>query len=523
MYDYVIVGAGSAGCVLANRLTADPSVSVALIEAGGRDKKQEIQVPAAFSKLFKTRYDWDFTTTPQKHAADREMFWPRGKVLGGSSSINAMMWVRGHQADYDGWNLDGWSYADVLPLFHRIERRVGSNHDQTYGTDGALWIEELRAPNPLTKAFLDACAQADLKPLAEMNEPDNTGYSPTPVTQHRGRRWSAADAYLHPVRKRPNLTVVTDALVERIVTTSTADGVRATGVAYRTPDGRVLTVEACREVILAAGAIGSPHLLMLSGIGDPDQLSAAGVDVVARSVEVGRNLQDHLAAGWIMHTPTPVTMYKAEKIGQVVKYLTTRKGLLSSNVAEAVAMVRTEPGLLGPDIEILFAPVAFLDHGQTEQPGHGITLGTILLQPGSVGTITLASADAAVPPDIDPAYLTDDDDLRRLLAGLNIAQKILQSPAIAPHVGAPMRPDHYPVDDADAESFIRQYAETLYHPVGTCRMGADDGSVVDPQLRVRGVEGLRVADASVLPRIIRGHTNAPTMMIAEKAADLIRA
>ncbi len=512
MFDYVIVGAGSAGCVLANRLSADPSVTVALIEAGGRDKKQEIRIPAAFSKLFRTPYDWNFSTTPQKHAADREMYWPRGKVLGGSSSINAMMWVRGHQRDYDDWNVQGWSYADILPLFHRIERRVGSNHAGTYGTDGPLWIEELRDPNPLTRAFLDGCAQADIKPLHEMNEPDNTGYSPTPVTQHRGRRWSEADAYLHPVRKRPNLTVITDAPVEKVL----FSGQRATGVSCTGS-----RVEARREVILAAGAIGSPHLLMLSGIGDPDQLSAAGIDLVARSLEVGRNLQDHLAAGWIMHTPTPVTMVDAEKIGQVVRYLATRKGMLSSNVAEAVAMVHTRPGLPGPDIELLFAPVPFLDHGATEPPGHGFTIATILLQPHSTGTITLASADPTVAPDIDPAYLTDDDDMATMIAGLKLAEGVLRSPAMAPHVGAPMRPDHAPVDDADMERFVRQYSETLYHPVGTCRMGDDEASVVDGHLRVRGVEGLRVVDASVMPRIIRGHTNAPTIMIAEKAADLI--
>jgi choline dehydrogenase len=521
MYDYVIVGAGSAGCVLANRLSADPAVSVALIEAGGRDKKQEIQIPAAFSKLFKTPYDWNFTTTPQKHATDREMFWPRGKMLGGSSSMNAMMWVRGHQADYDGWGIDGWSYADVLPYFHKMERRIGSNYDNTYGTEGPLYIEDLRDPNPLTKAFLDACGEAKHKPLHEMNEPDNTGYAQVPVTQHRGRRWSAADAYLHPVSKRPNLTVISNALVEKVVTTSTEDGPRATGVSYRLADGTTAVASANREVILAAGAIGSPHLLLLSGIGDPDQLSAAGVDLVARSLEVGRNLQDHLAAGWIVHTPTPVTLIDAEKISQVVKYLITRKGMLSSNVAEAVAMVHTEPGLDGPDIELLFAAVPFLDHGFTEPPGHGFTVASILLQPRSTGTITLTSADPTVAPEIDPAYLTDDDDLRRLIAGLKIAQEILRSPAIAAHVGAPMRPEQEPTDDAGFEAAIRQYAETLYHPVGTCRMGDDDASVVDADLRVRGVAGLRVADASVMPRIIRGHTNAPAIMIGEKAADLI--
>jgi choline dehydrogenase len=520
-YDYVIVGAGSAGCVLAHRLSADPGVSVALIEAGGPDKKREITIPAAFSKLFRTPVDWAYETQPQKFLGDRELFWPRGKVIGGSSSINAMMWVRGHRADYDEWHLPGWSYDEVLPYFHRIERRIGSNHDGTYGTDGPLWIEELRDPNPLTAAFLTACAQAGLRRSPELNEPDNTGFAPTPVTMHGGRRWSAADAYLKPVAARTNLTVITGALVERVVLADGADGPVARGVAYRAADGRLLDLRANREVILAAGAIGSPHLLMLSGIGDPDRLAPAGLPVAVRSLEVGRNLQDHLASGWIVHTPTAVTMVDAEKLGQVVKYLARRKGMLSSNVAEAVAMVHTERGLTGPDIEIIFAPVPFLDHGFTKPPGHGFTVAAILLQPDSRGDIRPAGADPASAPLIDPGYLTEPDDLRRVLAGLALAREIMAAPALAPHVGVPMRPERWPADDAELETFVRTYSETLYHPVGTCRMGGDASSVVDPELRVRGVDGLRVADASVMPRINRGHTNAPTMMIAERAADLI--
>jgi choline dehydrogenase len=518
MYDYVIVGAGSAGCVLANRLSADPGVRVALIEAGGSDRKQEVQVPAAFSKLFKTPRDWNFTTYPQKHLADRELYWPRGKMLGGSSSINAMMWVRGHRADYDGWQLPGWSFEEVLPYFHRIERRVGSNQGATYGTDGPIWIEDLRDPNPLTAAFLDACAQSGLTRLDELNEPDNTGFAPTPVTIHKGRRFSAADGYLHPVRKRPNLSVITGALVERVVCTDA----RATAVEYLDASRRRQRVAASREVLLCAGAVGSPHLLMLSGIGDPDQLARAGVPLAAASPEVGANLQDHLSTGWIVHTPTPVTLVDAEKPRHVLRYLVSRRGMLASNVAEAVAMIHTEPGLLGPDIELIFAPVPFLDHGFTTPPGHGFTIGCVLLQPASTGVLALASADPTVPLEIDPRYLSDPDDLRRLVAGNRFSREMLATPALTPHVGDPMRPEHWPVDDLQLEQYLRANAETLYHPVGTARMGSDDQSVVDEQLRVRGVAGLRVVDASVMPRIIRGHTHAPTMMIAERAADLIR-
>jgi choline dehydrogenase len=518
MYDYVIVGAGSAGCVLANRLSADPGVRVALVEAGGEDRKQEIRIPAAFSKLFKTPLDWNFTTSPQKHLADRDLYWPRGKMIGGSSSINAMMWVRGHRADYDGWQLPGWGYDEVLPYFHRIERRVGSNHDGTYGIDGPMWIEELRDPNPLTGAFLTACAETGLTRLHELNEPDNTGFAPTPVTIHSGRRFSAADGYLHPVRKRANLSVITGGLVERVVLT---DG-RATAVSYRDASGAVTQLAASREVVLCAGAIGSPHLLMLSGIGDPDALAAAGIAVAVASSAVGANLQDHLSTGWILHTPTAVSMVDAEKLRQVVRYLVARRGMLASNVAEAVAMIHTEPGLPAPDIELIFAPVPFLDHGFTTPPGHGFTIGSVLLQPASTGTLTITSPDPTVPVEIDPNYLDHPDDVRRLLAAQRFTRTMLATPALAPHVGAPMRPDHWPADDVELEQLLRQYAETLYHPVGTARMGSDPDSVVDEQLRVRGVAGLRVADASVLPRIIRGHTHAPTMMIAERAADLIR-
>jgi choline dehydrogenase-like flavoprotein len=519
MYDYVIVGAGSAGCVLANRLSADPGVSVALVEAGGKDNKQEIHIPAAFSKLFKTPYDWNFSTTPQKHLGERELYWPRGKTLGGSSSINAMMWVRGHRADYDGWRLPGWSYDDVLPYFQRAERRVGSNNGGVYGTGGPLWIEELRDPNPLSEAFQRACAEFGMNRLGELNEPDNTGYAPTPVTQHRGRRWSAADAYLHPAKGRANLTLVTGGLATRV----TFDGNRATGVTYHDASGATREIAAKREVILAAGAIGSAHLLMLSGVGDPDALTAWGIPVVAASPEVGRHLQDHLAAGLITHTPTPVTMVDAEKIGQVLRYLTMRKGMLSSNVAEVVAMIHTREGLDAPDVELIFAPVPFLDHGFTTPPGHGITIGVILLQPHSHGAITLASADPTAAPLIDPGYLTEDEDVARMIAGLRVARTLTQTSALAPHVGDPMRPERWLDDDAELAAALRDYAETLYHPTGTCRMGADDAAVVDADLRVRGVSGLRVADASVMPQIIRGHTHAPTVMIAEKASDLIAA
>ena len=515
-YDFVIVGAGSAGCVLANRLSADPGIRVLLIEAGGPDRAMEVRIPAAFKKLFKTPLDWNYTTVPQAGLDGRALYWPRGRMLGGSSSMNAQMWARGHRADYDGWaeaGNDGWDYDSVVPFFHRAERRAGSNARGCYGTEGPLWIEELRDPNPLTGAFLAACAESGLTRLAEMNGPDNTGFAPTPVTQHRGRRWSAADGYLRPALGRSNLTVITGALVHRVL----LDGDRATGVEYRDAAGTVTRAEATREVILSAGAIGSPHLLQLSGIGDPDRLAAAGIDMRHELPLVGEGLQDHLAVVVAVRTPRPISLVSAESTGNLLRYLLFRKGMLTSNVGEAAAFIRSDPTLPAPDLELIFAPVPFLDHGLTDPPGHGMSIGIVLLQPESRGRITATSADPAEAPLIDPGYLTDPGghDLRRLVHGVEQAQHLYATAALSPHVSGPIEPAD---PGADREAFIRSQAETLYHPVGTCAMGA----VVDATLRVHGLTGLRVVDASVQLNIIRGHTHAPTVMVAERAAALIR-
>ncbi|WP_214412426.1 GMC family oxidoreductase [Sphaerisporangium fuscum] len=510
-YDYVIVGAGSAGCVLANRLSADPSVRVALLEAGGADRRMEIRMPAAFSKLFRTRYDWNYTTAPQAAMSGRRLYWPRGRTLGGSSSINAMMWVRGHRADYDAWDLPGWSYDEVLPYFRRSERRVGSNHGGVYGTDGPLYISELRSPNVVTKAFLRACEEVGIPRLEELNGPSNEGCSQTPVNQDRGHRWSAADAYLRPAMTRPNLTVRTDAQVRRVLLD---EGGRATGV--ECGDGRRVT--AAKEVILSAGSIGSPQLLMLSGIGDPDELRAAGVEPRHELPGVGRNLMDHLASAVLLECLEPVTLARAETVGNIARYLLGRKGMLTSNVGEAVAFIRTTPDEPAPDIELLFAPVPFADHGMTPPSGHGITVGVILLQPESRGRVTL-DGDQVV---IDPCYLTAEADIRRMIAGLRKAREVSQAPALKPYAGAAMAPYEEVDDDEEIDRLVRRHSETLYHPAGTCKMGIDDDAVVDPSLRVIGVPGLRVVDASVMPMLNRGHTQAPTIMIAEKAADLIK-
>ncbi len=509
-YDYVIVGAGSAGCVLANRLTRDPSVRVALIEAGGPDDRLEIRMPVAFAKLFKTDYDWNYSTAKQDELAGRELYWPRGRVLGGSSSLNAQMWVRGHRRDYDQWGVPGWGYDDVLPYFHRAERRVGSNTGGVYGAAGPVHVSELRSPSPVTRAFLKGCEELGMTRLDELNGPSNEGCSPTPVTQNRGRRCSAADAYLKPVLRRRNLTVVIGARVERVV----FDGRRAVGVEH---DGGA-RITARREVVLSAGAIGSPHLLLLSGVGAAGELKEAGVPVVHDLPEVGRNLQDHLASAVYMSCPQPITLTKAaESLGNLLRYLVLRNGPLTTNVGEAVAFVRTSPEEPAPDIELVFAPGFFFEHGLVAPTEHGLTIGAVLLQPQSRGKVGLSGRDAA----IDPRYLTDEADLRRLVAGLRTARRIFETGALRPYVSGPMAPYAGQGGEEELAQWVRERAETLYHPVGTCRMGADAGSVVDPELRVRGVERLRVADASIMPTLNRGHTHAPAVMIGEKAADLL--
>ncbi|MFI7111809.1 GMC family oxidoreductase [Nonomuraea sp. NPDC050227] len=508
-YDYVIVGAGSAGCVLANRLSADPSVSVALVEAGGHDDRLEIRMPAGFAKLFKTDYDWNFTTAKQGEMSGRELYWPRGRVIGGSSSLNAQMWVRGCQEDYDQWGVPGWTYEEVLPYFTRAEQRVGSNHGGVYGTSGPLYVSELRSPNVTTAAFLRACEELGLTRLAELNGRSNEGCCPTPVTQNRGRRWSAADAYLRPAAARPNLTVLTGATVDRVV----FEGSRAVGIEH---SGGTL-VRAAREVVLSAGAIGSPYLLMRSGVGAADELRDAGVPVVRELPEVGKNLQDHLASGVYVECKEPVTLTKAESLVNLLRYIVLRSGMLTTNVGEAVAFVRTSAEEPAPDIELVFAPGPFVDHGLTPPTGHGLTVGVVLLQPQSRGRVGLSGRDVL----IDPGYLSAEADVKRLVAGLKTAKQVFATSAMKRYAGGPMAPYWGPESDEELARWVRERGETLYHPVGTCRMGTDEGSVVDPSLRVRGLEGLRVVDVSVMPTLNRGHTHAPAIMIGEKGSELI--
>ena len=518
MFDYIIVGAGSAGCVLANRLSENPQARVLLLEAGQSDKRAEIRIPAAFCRLFKTSVDWAYETEPQSELKNRSLFWPRGKVLGGSSSINAMIYIRGHRADYDGWAADGcsgWGYTDVLPYFKRSED-YAHGASTFHGVGGPMRVEDQRDPNPLSEVFVEASVQAGLSQNDDFNGAEQEGAGLYQVNQRGGRRESATTAFLRPVRSRANLTVETGAMATQVL----FEGTRACGISY-VQGGQTKRAEASEEVILAAGAINSPQLLMLSGVGPAAHLQACGIQVVADRGQVGENLQDHLVVGIRYGSKRPGTLLSAESPMNIARYLLMRRGMLTSNIAEAGAFVRT--GSDGPaDLQFHVAPVLFMNHGLEPPTEHGFTLGPTLVRSESRGSIRLRSADPLAPPSIEPNYLTEPADVETLVAGLRLARDIVSRSAYDSYRGEERAPGSVARTDAELEDYIRETSETLYHPVGTCRMGADSEAIVDLELRVQGVDGLRVVDASVMPKIINGNTNAPTVMIAEKAADLIK-
>ncbi len=514
MYDYIVIGAGSAGCTLAARLTERPDANVLLIEAGPPDRKREIHIPAAFSKLFRSEVDWNFSTEPQEHLNGRRLYWPRGKTLGGSSSINAMIYMRGVRADYDAWRAagnPGWSFDDVLPLFKASENEERGTSPE-HGTGGPLNVADLRCLNPLTEVFLGACEAAGIPKNADFNGPAQIGAGPYQVTQKNGSRASAADAYLKPALRRGNLTVWTQAQVARVI----VEEGRAAGVEfYQKNSSSTQQVRASKEVILCAGAIGSPQLLLLSGVGPQRDLEALGIPVAADLEGVGRNLQDHLNIGQSFHSLQPISLSDAESFPNVLKYMFKKNGPLTSNIAEAGAFLKSRSDLPECDLQLHFAPVHFVEHGLKNPPGHGFSLGAVLLTPKSSGRIYLRSANPRELPAIDPMYLSNVDDVMPLREGLKIVWKLLESTPFDPYRGKAV------FDKQDTTSYLRAHAETLYHPVGSCKMGQDASSVVDATLRVYGIAGLRVADASIMPSIVRGNTNAPTIMIAEKAARLI--
>ncbi len=529
-FDYVVVGAGSAGSALAARLTEDPGTTVLLLEAGPPAEALEISMPAAFPNLFKTKWDWNYTTEPQKGLANRGAYWPRMKALGGCSSMNAMIYIRGNRADFDGWQRDfgavGWSYADVLPYFRRSEgntRLAGEFH----GTDGPLHVEDRRWNHELVDAWVDSAVETGIPRTDDFNGASQHGAGRYQVTCKNGRRWSTVQAYLEPAMDRPNLTIRSGAHVTRVLLDGSggSDGSgepRATGVAYLL-GGVEHEVRAAAEVLLSGGAINSPQLLMLSGIGPADHLREVGVDVVVDLAGVGANLHDHPVTPLLWRThDTHDLAVDHNNVRRLVQWQATGRGPLSSNVGEGGGFVDTRPGLEGPDMQFHVAGSGFYDNGFKEPLERLLTVGPTLVEVASRGSLRLRGADPRWKAVIDPAYFAERVDLEAMKAGCRTAIETVRTGPVARFVGTPYLHESDTLDDLALEKHIAEWSQTLYHPVGTCAMGSGEGSVVDPELRVRGVDGLRVVDASVMPRVVRGNTNAASIMIGEKAADIIR-
>ena len=521
-YDYIIVGASSAGCVLANRLSAKPNSRVLLLEAGPRDWDPFIHMPAGIAKLVNRKsINWDYYTEPEPQLEGRRLWWPRGRVLGGSSSINAMCYIRGDARDYDEWARlsgdDRWAWRNVLPVFKRSESNTRSV-DAWHGSAGPLGVDDLRHRNELSDTFVDAAVSCGYPANRDFNGASQEGFGFYQVTQRNGARCSAATAYLRTVRSRSNLRVLTRAMTQRVLIESG----RAVGVDYR-HHGRLARADG-REIILCGGAINSPQLLMLSGVGPADHLREYGIRIAADAPDVGANLQDHLDICTLQRSTQPVSYDRLSDIAVGIRYLLRRDGPGTSNIAEAGGFARTRYATDERcDMQFHFVPALLDDHGKHRLDGYGYTVHACALRPKSRGAIRLASANPSVKASIRPNYLSDAEgyDLDMLIEGTKLSRGIFAQAAFDSYRGDEIFPGVAVQSDADIEAFIRRKAETIYHPVGTCRMGSDDDAVVDSELRVIGVDGLRVVDASVMPKLPGGNTNAPTIMIAERAADLL--
>jgi choline dehydrogenase-like flavoprotein len=526
-FDYVIVGGGSAGCVLAARLSEDPFMRVCLLEAGPVDKSVLIHCPAGFALLGKTGgANWAFETVPQPGLNGRRGYQPRGKVLGGSSSINAMIYVRGQPEDYDAWAAEGnpgWGWADVLPYFKRAEHNERGGN-AWHGSGGPLNVMDLASPHRFGPVFVDAAVQAGLPANADFNGAQQEGVGLFQVVQKNGERCSAAKAYLTPNLGRPNLVVVTGAHTTRVV----LDGRRAVAVEARVA-GALQTFRARREVLLCAGALQSPQILMLSGIGPGDHLRSHGIATRLDLPGVGGHLHDHVDVVAVLDAPHLKDLFGLSLRGAfallqaALEWRRHRRGALTTNFGEGGAFLRSRPEEERPDLQLHFVVAKLLDHGRKTVFGHGYSCHVCLLRPKSRGSVSLASADPFAAPRIDPAFLAERDDVDRLARGFKAMRRILAQPALAGHGARELAASATAQSDEEIERFIRNHADTIYHPVGTCRMGNGPLDVVDAELRVRGTDALRVVDASIMPSIVSGNTNAATIMIAERAAALIRA
>jgi len=522
--DYIVVGAGSAGCMITNRLSADPETKVALVEAGGWDNTPWIHVPVGyFRTMHNPLYDWCYKTEGDPGIAGRSISWPRGKVVGGSSSLNGLLYVRGQPEDYDRWRQmgnEGWGWDDVLPLFKRSENfeRGGT---ELRGTGGGLNVADTAVKRPIVDAWIEAAQAAGYPYVEDYNGPSQEGVSYFQLTTRRGLRCSSAVAFLHPIKRRKNLTILTRAGAVQV----TFDGTRATGIRYRNKAGEIRTLTARKEVILSAGALGSPHILMTSGIGNGDHLAEHGIGLVKHLPGVGQNLQDHLQARVVFKTKTPTLNDEVrgifKQMGVGLQYILTRRGPMTMAASLGTAFLKTDPNLETPDIQFHIQPWSADSPGEGVHPFSAFTASVCQLRPESRGHIELRSADPGEAPAFHPNYLATPGDQKTIVEGIKIALKVAEQEPLKSQIAEYFRPTSADLDDAALLDWARENSTTIYHQTGTCKMGQDAQAVVDARLRVHGIQGLRVADCSIMPEIVSGNTNAPAIMIGEKLAQMV--